>query len=127
MILRASADLDATSEALAFVRFCYERRRVGWPELYDEMCSVASRRLYQGWGPAELAERGIGFRIEEVAILADLVRRVVAEDPERHNVAYRLGTRRVATWRAPDAAGAAGDRAPEAVGASAAVAPGVVP
>ena len=99
---RASADLDATSEALAFVRFCYERRRVGWPELYDEMCSVASRRLYQGWGPAELGERGIGFRIEEVASLADLVRRVVAEDPERHAVAYRLPDGRRVTWRGTD-------------------------
>lgn len=126
MIQRASADLDATSEAVAFVRFCYERRRVGWPELYDEMCSVASRRLYQGWGPAELAERGVGFRIEEVAILADLVRQVVAEDPERHNVVYRSGPRRVATWRGSDGPGAAGDRAPDAVGASAAGAPRVV-
>ena len=103
MSLRAPARLDTTSEAAAFVRFCYERRRVGWPELYDEMCSVARRRLYEGWGPAELAERGIGFRIEEVAGLADLVRRVLAEDPERHSVAYRLPNGRRVTWRNPEA------------------------
>ena len=28
-------------EALEFVRFCHRRKRVGWPELYDEMCAVA--------------------------------------------------------------------------------------
>ena len=95
---RAPADPDVSAEAVAFVRFCYARRRVGWPELYDEMCSVARRGLYEGWGPAELAERGIGFRIEEMATLADLVRRVVAEDPERHAVPYRLTARRSAAW-----------------------------
>ena len=102
MSLRAPERLDAASEAAAFVRFCYARRRVGWPELYDEMCSVASRRLYEGWGPAELAERGIGFRIEEMANLAALVRRVLAEDPERHSVAYRLANGRPVWWRPPE-------------------------
>lgn len=101
MGLGAPAGFDDTSEASAFVRFCYERRRVGWPELYDEMCSVASRRLYQGWGPAELAERGIGFRIEEVGRLAALVRMVVADDPERRAVPYRPAPRRAIGWRAP--------------------------
>jgi hypothetical protein len=105
MSLRAPVRLDADSDAAAFVRFCYERRRVGWPELYDEMCSVASRRLYEGWGPPELAERGIGFCIEEMATLADLVRRVVAEDPARHAVAYRLPNGRRVTWRNPDVEG----------------------
>ena len=28
------------------------RRRVGWPELYDEMCAVASRGLFRGYGDA---------------------------------------------------------------------------
>jgi hypothetical protein len=98
MGLRAPAGPDAAAEAVDFVRFCYARRRVGWPELYDEMCSVARRGLYEGWGPAELEERGIGFRIEEMASLADLVRGVVAEDPERHAVPYRLSARRSAAW-----------------------------
>ena len=84
------------------MRFCYERRRVGWPELYDEMCSVASRRLYEDWGPGELAERGIGFRIEEMPALADLVRLVVAEDPARHTVAYRLPNGRRVTLRSTE-------------------------
>lgn len=118
MSLGAPARFDDTSEAAAFVRFCYERRRVGWPELYDEMCAVARRRLYEGWGPAELAERGIGFRIEEVGRLAELVRQVVAEDPDRQSVPYRVMPRRTVGWRAPQtpapaASGAASPAAPE--------------
>src|SRR5674476_622245 len=45
-------------EASEFVRFCRDRRRVGWPELYDEMWAVASRRLFRGYGFAELPELG---------------------------------------------------------------------
>jgi hypothetical protein len=46
----APSPRDPSDQAIDFVRFCHRRRRVGWPELYDEMCSVASRRLYEGWG-----------------------------------------------------------------------------
>jgi hypothetical protein len=71
-----SADFD-------FVRFCHRRRRVGWPELYDEMCRVASRGLYHGWGFAELAEHGIEFGLAEMPRLAALVADVVSQDAER--------------------------------------------
>ncbi|HEX5825492.1 MAG TPA: hypothetical protein VFY18_13620 [Candidatus Limnocylindrales bacterium] len=70
-------------EAIAFVRFCYRRRRVGWPELYDEMCAVAGRGLYQGFGPEELSAIGIGFGLFQMPGLAVLVSRVVAEDVDR--------------------------------------------
>ncbi len=66
-----------------FVRFCYRRRRVGWPELYDEMCAVASRGIYRGWGFAELAEHGIGFGLSEMPRLAALASRVIHEETER--------------------------------------------
>src|SRR5918993_5783900 len=67
-------------EAEAFVRFCYQRRRVGWPELYDEMCAVATRGLYQGMGHDALAEIGVGFSLFETPRLAQLVTRVAAEE-----------------------------------------------
>jgi hypothetical protein len=70
-------------EAIEFVRFCHRRRRVGWPELYDEMCAVAGRGLYRGYGPEELAAIGIGFGLFQMPALAGLVARVVAEDVER--------------------------------------------
>jgi hypothetical protein len=67
-------------DAEAFVRFCYRRRRVGWPDLYDEMCRVAHRGLFHGMGPRDLAEIGIGFSLHETAGLAAMVTRVVAEE-----------------------------------------------
>jgi hypothetical protein len=76
-----AAESRLTPEAAEFVRFCYGRRRVGWPELYDEMCAVASRGLFRGWGPDDLAEHGIGFGLFELPALAALVAKVVAEEP----------------------------------------------
>lgn len=71
---------SASPEAEAFVRFCYQRRRVGWPELYDEMCAVATRGLFRGMGPADLAEVGVGFSLFETPQLAQLVARIVIEE-----------------------------------------------
>jgi hypothetical protein len=82
---RRPAEEAPSAEAAAFVRFCYHRRRAGWPELYDEMCAVASRRLYNGWGFNELAERGIGFSLFETPALALLAREIVREESERRS------------------------------------------
>jgi hypothetical protein len=45
--------------AIDFISFCLSRRAVDWPFLYDEMCYVASNRLYRGLGYEEL--RGVGL------------------------------------------------------------------
>ena len=66
--------------ALEFVRFCYRRRRVGWPLLYDEMSMVAGRGLFRGLSYADLAERGISFCLPELPRLIELARRVIAEE-----------------------------------------------
>ena len=71
------------AEAIEFVRFCHRRRHVGWPELYDEMCAVAGRGLYRGYGAEELSSIGIGFGLFQMPALAEIVARVVAEDAER--------------------------------------------
>jgi hypothetical protein len=76
-------DRQASADAAEFVRFCYRRRRVGWPELYDEMCAVAGRGLYRGWGSDELGAEGIGFSLYEMPALAILVHRIVAEEHEK--------------------------------------------
>lgn len=70
-------------DAIEFVRFCYRRRRVGWPELYDEMCAVAGRGLYRGWRFAELAERGIGFSLHETLELSRIAGQVALEEGDR--------------------------------------------
>jgi hypothetical protein len=65
------------------VKFCYARRRVGWPDLYDEMCAVAGRGLFRGWGPDDLAEHGIGFGLFEMPRMASFVSEIVAADRAR--------------------------------------------
>ena len=72
--------IQSTPEAEAFVRFCYQRRRTGWPELYDEMCAVAARGLFRGMSTDALAEIGVGFSLFETPRLAQLVSRIAAEE-----------------------------------------------
>ncbi len=79
-MLPAGHACPTTPEAEAFVRFCYQRRRVGWPELYDEMCAVATRGLFQGMGHDALSEIGIGFSLFETPRLAALVTRIASEE-----------------------------------------------
>ncbi len=98
-----SSTRETTSaDAVEFVRFCYRRRRVGWPELYDEMCAVASRGLFRGWGSEELADQGIGFSLFELNGLAALVSRVQTEEQQRRLIeraAHREAAQREATQR----------------------------
>src|ERR1051325_2426766 len=83
MVAPSATSHVITADAVEFIRFCYARRRVGWPELYDEMCAVASRGLFRGWGPDDLA--GHGFRLGrlEMPHLAGTVAEIVAEDRAR--------------------------------------------
>lgn len=83
MVARSATAHVITADAVDFIRFCYARRRVGWPELYDEMCAVASRGLFRGWGPDELAANGIGFGLFEMPRLAASVSEIVTEDRAR--------------------------------------------
>lgn len=79
----APASDQGEPEAIDFVRFCYRRRSVGWPELYDEMCAVAGRGLYRGYSADDLSGIGVGLTLFEMPALAAIVHRVVAEDQER--------------------------------------------
>jgi hypothetical protein len=71
---------DADAEAEAFIRFCYRRRAVQWPELYDEMCAVAARGDYRGLEYEELSQLGIGFALSSLPRLAELAARVIAQE-----------------------------------------------
>jgi hypothetical protein len=105
----AAAAPATTPEAEAFVRFCYQRRRVGWPELYDEMCLVATRGLFRGMGREALSEVGVGFSLFETPRMAQLVRAVVGEElaARRAARAAALDMARMAEERDRDAATAA--------------------
>jgi hypothetical protein len=83
MVARPATARVITADAVEFIRFCYARRRVGWPELYDEMCAVASRGLFRGWGPDELEMHGIGFGLFDMPRLASTVTEIVTEDRAR--------------------------------------------
>ncbi len=81
---RRPAEIGSSpTEASDFVRFCYRRRRARWPELYDEMCAVASRGLYRGWGFTELADHGVAFSLFDMPKLAALVAEVASEENDR--------------------------------------------
>ena len=77
---RTATTRDPDPEAVEFIRFCYRRRRVGWPELYDEMCAVASRGLFHGLVTDDLAAHGIGFSLFDTPALAALAARIVVEE-----------------------------------------------
>lgn len=77
---RSAAMGTPDPDAVEFVRFCYRRRRVGWPELYDEMCAVAARGLFRGLDADDLSAHGIGFSLFDMPALAVLARRVAAEE-----------------------------------------------
>jgi hypothetical protein len=83
MVARPAAAPHFTADAIEFIRFCYGRRRVGWPELYDEMCAVATRGLFRGWGPDDLETHGIRFGLLDMAALSTTVAEIVAEDRAR--------------------------------------------
>ena len=69
-------------DVAAFIRFCHGRKRVGWPELYDEMCAVAARREFNGWDHDQFAARGLTFSLFEMPRLSGWVRTVLAGAPE---------------------------------------------
>jgi hypothetical protein len=76
-------EAGADAEALAFVRFCYRRRAVAWPELYDEMCAVAARGDYRGMGYEQLEGLGIRLVLAALPRLAAIAARVMAEERDR--------------------------------------------
>lgn len=62
--------------AIDFITFCFERRGVEWPSLYDEMCYVAGNRLYRGLGYEELREAGLDFTLGGLGRTSRLVKEV---------------------------------------------------
>lgn len=66
------------SDVAEFIRFCHDRKPVGWPELYDEMCAVAARREFNGWDNDQFAARGLTFSLFEMPRLSGWVRAVLA-------------------------------------------------
>jgi hypothetical protein len=69
--------------AAEFVGFCLERRGHKWPELYDEMCRVASHRLFRGMGYAELGDHGVSLSLSNMSQLATLAQTLASSQTPR--------------------------------------------
>jgi hypothetical protein len=78
-------------EVVAFIRYCYQRRRIGWPELYDEMCGVAARAEFRDMDYERLEALGVRFSLQEMGRLASLAQQVVADERRRRADAARGG------------------------------------
>jgi hypothetical protein len=76
-------------EVVAFIRYCYQRRRIGWPELYDEMCGVAARGEFREMGYERLEELGVRFSLQEMGRLSALAHQVVADERRRRVTSVR--------------------------------------
>lgn len=65
--------------AIDFISFCLSRRAVDWPFLYDEMCYVASNRLYRGLGYEELREVGLDLALSGLVRTSRIANEVVRQ------------------------------------------------
>ncbi len=65
--------------AIDFISFCLSRRAVDWPLLYDEMCYVASNRLYRGLGYEELREVGLDLALSGLVKTSRIANEVVRQ------------------------------------------------
>ncbi len=74
---------EVPQEVIDFIRYCYQRRRIGWPELYDEMCGVAARGEFRGMDYERLAALGVRFSLCDMSRLAALAQRVVVDERRR--------------------------------------------
>lgn len=65
--------------AIDFISFCLSRRAVDWPFLYDEMCFVASNKLYRGLGYEELREVGLDLALTGLVRTSRIANEVIRQ------------------------------------------------
>ena len=70
------SDGPVADTAIDFIAFCFRRTPVEWPRLYDEMCYVASKRLYKGLGYEELKEAGVDLTFGGMLRMSRIAREV---------------------------------------------------
>lgn len=70
---------NLSSVGCDFIRFCIQRNGNGWPALYDEMCWVAGRRLFQGLGYSDLRKLGLSLSLTGIDDTIRMVDAVTAE------------------------------------------------
>lgn len=73
------AEVPIADLAIDFVAFCYQRDQREWPRLYDEMCYVASKRLYRGLGYDELKDAGVDLTFSGMTKMSKISREVTRQ------------------------------------------------
>ena len=63
-----------------FILYCIQHRGKEWPGLYDEMCRVAGRGLYQQLGYTELGKLGLSFGLNRMDETFRMVQAVTASE-----------------------------------------------
>jgi hypothetical protein len=63
-----------------FILFCVQRCGKEWPGLYDEMCRVAGRSLYQQLGYQELGNLGLSFGLNRIDETFGIVEAVTSSE-----------------------------------------------
>ncbi len=71
--------------AIEFIAFCFERSQREWPKLYDEMCNVASKRLYKGLGYEELKDAGVDLTFSGMTKMSRIAKEVTREMRSRRS------------------------------------------
>ena len=71
--------------AIEFIAFCYERSQREWPKLYDEMCNVASKRLYKGLGYDELKDAGVDLTFSGMTKMSRIAKEVTHQMRSRRS------------------------------------------
>ena len=73
------ADGPVADLAIDFIAFCFERSQREWPRLYDEMCHVASKKLYRGLGYDELKDAGVDLTFSGMSKLSRISKEVTRQ------------------------------------------------
>jgi hypothetical protein len=63
-----------------FILFCIQRQGKAWPALYDEMCWVAGRRMFQGLSYGDLRRLGLSFSLTSIADTIRMIDAVIANN-----------------------------------------------
>jgi hypothetical protein len=58
--------MEIHPQVAGFILYCVQRRGKEWPGLYDEMCRVAGRGLYQGLHHEDLRKLGLSFSLNHI-------------------------------------------------------------
>lgn len=68
--------MELNPQITGFILFCAKRRGKEWPALYDEMCRVAGRGLYQNLRHGDLKKLGLSFSLNHIEETLKMVEEV---------------------------------------------------